>query len=490
MTAMSSCRVWAFAVATLLACLSHPVLSQNEALTRDDLEQRIALGQSVAGLSFAGADLAGLTAVNANLAGLKAEGADLRGASFTGCFMDGVDFKNAQARGATIVDCSLMDAVLTGMDFSGARLEGLDLMGASVTGCKFTGAHLADLRFSPSHLDHIPGLRVALESSLGHPVSLAYAAGLTGDSFAFVYNSDSPAYDALLPFSSNPLVSAFDALGIKAAYRGNWIRAAAKNRLEGTLLSKGLGLLPLSFTTFPDVGEIGTGPFWGVVTKMNKVKRDVTFDITVPPFGNRTLTRTELETAWVYQTPMMEPAGLGPADATFALLMIPAPSPKAKKPTPKETATAALLHAVGLARDERTYLNCWPGVMGMSVLAADLHTASTRDDAASVLRMAAWEGRPRADLIGARRLAVAFLQEVATLYDADVQSELISAAGLYASEAQLLAQRWPRIQTDAKGKPDLEIARGQCKKASELVLEAVVLEKNAAEMIEKALQKK
>ena len=170
--------------------------------------------------------------------------------------------------------------------------------------------------------------------------------------------------------------------------------------------------------------------------------------------------------------------------------MIPAPSAKAKKPTPKETATGALLHAAGLTRDERTYMNRWPGVMGMSVLAADLHTASTREDAPSVLRMAAWEGQPRADLIGARRMAAAFLQEVATLYDADAQADLISAAGLYASEAQLFAQRWPRIQPEAKAKPDLDIARSQCSKASALVLEAVVLEKNAADLIEKTLRRK
>ena len=502
MTAMSSRRLASLAAAALLVCLARPVFSQNEALNRDLLEQRIAAGESVAAVTVAGENLAGLTAANANLSGLKADGADLRGASFTGCYMDGISLKNAQMRGATIVDCSLMDAVLDGADLSGARLESLDLMGASISGCNFTGAHLADLRFAPGHLGHIPGLRIALEGALGHKVSLAYAAGLSGDAFAFVYSSDTPSYDSLLPFSSNPLVSAFDALGIKAAYRGNWIRAAAQNRLEGTLLSKGTGLLPLNLTGLPGVGEIGAGPFWGIVTKMNKVKRDVTFDITVPPFGPRTLTRAELEQAWVYQTPMMEPAGSGPADASFALLMIPSPTPEtktetkakrkpqAKPPTPKEAATAALLHAIGLARDERTYMNRWPGVMGLSVLAADLHTASTREDAPSVLRMTAWEGRPRLDLIAARKLAAAFIQEVAALYDADTQSDLMSAAGLYASEAQLFAQRWPRIQPDAKAKPDLDTARAQCKQASELVLEAVVLEKNADDIIEKALTKK
>jgi hypothetical protein len=496
MTAMSSRCVAAtryaaaVAVAAFLTCLASPVFSQNVALSRDLLEQRIKAGEPLTGVTVAGVNLAGFSAANANLGGLQAEGTDLRGATFTGCYMDGVNLKNAQARGATVVDCSLQDAVLDGADFSGARFEGIDLIGASITGCKFTGAHLADLRFAPSHLDHLPGLRIAMETALGRKVSLAYAAGLTGDAFTFVYCSDTPGYVSLLPFTANPLVSAFDTLGIKATYRGNWIRAAAKNRLEGTLLSKGTGLLPLTLTGFPDVGDIGVGPFWSLVTKLTKVKRDVTFDVTIPGFGSRTLTREQLEQAWVYHTPMLEPAGDVPPEASFALLMVPAPAPKDKKPTPLEIATAALSHVVGLARDERTYMNRWPGVMGMSVLAADLHTASTREDAPAVLRMAAWEGQPRLDLIGARRMAAAFIQEVAPLYDADAQAELISAAGLYASEAQLLAQRWPRIQPDARAKADLDLTRSQCKKASELILEAVVLEKNAAEIIEKALAKK
>jgi hypothetical protein len=471
--------------AATLAIISSGLLFSDEApLTRDVVEQKIAAGESLAEAQLSGLALGGLTADNINFAGATAQKADLRGAKFTGCCFDRAILKDAQARGVTIIRCSMVNAVLDGTDFSGARLEDVDMMGASLTGCKFAGARLTDLSFSPNRMYYTEGLRQALKVALGEDVSIAFTCGVSGDAFSFVYNSDDPQYKPGLPFSANPLVCAFDAEGAKATYRCGWIRKAAMNRLVATMLSGGICVLPLHLESLPDVGEMGTGPYAAVITKIRKENRDYVFEVLTPPFGSHEYKREELEQLWAYQTPTLEAAADGPVapEATHALLMV--PGPIARRPR-ADIAAAALRRAVELARDERTDAIRWPGIMGLNVLAADLHTAWTKEDAPSVVRMAAWQTGPRQDVIGSRKQAAAFLQEIAPLFDPAVQGDLITASGLYASEAQLLAMRWPMIQASAKTPAELDAARANCKKASGLILEVAALEKQATDTIER-----
>jgi len=98
-------------------------------LTREDVEEMVAVGVSLAGLDLSDLDL--------REAYLK--GADLSGTDLSGAVLSGAYLQYADLSGADLSDAILISAHLEHADFSGADLSNADFSGANLTRANLSG---------------------------------------------------------------------------------------------------------------------------------------------------------------------------------------------------------------------------------------------------------------------------------------------------------------------------------------------------------------
>ena len=175
--------------------------------------------------------------------GHTAINADLRGVTFERVRLDGAVLAGASLRGAILEDVSLTDADLSGADLSGARLRLVNLAGAKMEECQLTGASLQSVLLSVNGGTHGEALRLALGKAAGQQFSRPWVGGLSGDAFAFVYNTEDPGFWPGTPFTVNPLTAAATNLGLDAQVRVDF--RSRKLLLEGDKLPPGVHLLPM-----------------------------------------------------------------------------------------------------------------------------------------------------------------------------------------------------------------------------------------------------
>jgi uncharacterized protein YjbI with pentapeptide repeats len=116
-------------------------------LSRGDILDRVARGESLRGCNLVRADLSAMDLAHVDLAESNLRMADLnranlRGASLTRCFLSGALLNEARLTGANMVETSMIGACLNGADLSGADLSGSDLTGANLAGAQLAGAYI------------------------------------------------------------------------------------------------------------------------------------------------------------------------------------------------------------------------------------------------------------------------------------------------------------------------------------------------------------
>jgi hypothetical protein len=281
----------------------------------------------------------------------------------------------------------------------------------------------------------------------GGGVTPTLASGLTGEPFAFVYDTTSPGAWPMSPFTESPIRAAAATVGADVKSHYDMAPAAAVQLLTKSLSAGKVAVLPLSLR-----GEEMSGPdfeqaFWGAAVALNDMEKPARIVVLVPPFGRREYLPNDLGERWTGPWPTLEAAGAERSQARCPCLIIErAANPRA----PRDVVVAALQHAIALANEPRTYTTLVPGLAGFKRLALDLRTAAAPTaDQASMATLAAWAGRPRSLLISARTAAAAFLEEAAgQMLQAD-RPALTRAAALYRGEAEVLARNFPDLVTGA-----------------------------------------
>lgn len=117
-------------------------------LTREQVIERHAGRQSLAGFDLSGVDLSGLDLSGADFSGSLMEktvltGSRLAGASLSGCLLQGADCSEADLSGADLADASA----------AGARFTKANLQAAQVTGADFTSADFSEAQLQKAVLD-------------------------------------------------------------------------------------------------------------------------------------------------------------------------------------------------------------------------------------------------------------------------------------------------------------------------------------------------
>ena len=116
-------------------------------ISRGDILDRVASGESLRGVNLVradltGLDLTGIDLTEANLRMADMTRADLKDARLTGCFLSGATLNQAKLVGANLVEASLIGVTLKRADLSRADLSGADLTGASLVEAQLIGAYL------------------------------------------------------------------------------------------------------------------------------------------------------------------------------------------------------------------------------------------------------------------------------------------------------------------------------------------------------------
>ncbi|HLG16897.1 MAG TPA: pentapeptide repeat-containing protein [Blastocatellia bacterium] len=116
-------------------------------LSRAEIIDRAAAGESLRGVNLMRADLSGLdipridlTEANLRMADLSR--ANLRESRLTGCSLSGATLEHANLMGSNLVEASLIGVTLRAADLSRADLSGADLTGANLEGAQLLGAYL------------------------------------------------------------------------------------------------------------------------------------------------------------------------------------------------------------------------------------------------------------------------------------------------------------------------------------------------------------
>ena len=153
-------------------------------LSRGEIVDRIAGGESLRGLNLVRIDLSGmdlshadLTEANLRMADLRH--ADLREARLTGCFLSGAILNEAILVGANLVESSMIGATLKNADLSRADLSGADLTGANLEQAELAGAYLVGTFLNETDLNgaHLSSAYVRMAQMAGSNLSDALLEG-------------------------------------------------------------------------------------------------------------------------------------------------------------------------------------------------------------------------------------------------------------------------------------------------------------------------
>ncbi|HSO76456.1 MAG TPA: pentapeptide repeat-containing protein [Blastocatellia bacterium] len=116
-------------------------------LSRGEILDRIACGESLRGVNLVRTDLSAMDLARADLAEAnlrmaELSRADLREARLTGCFLSGAILTEAMLMGANLVESSMIGTVLKNADLSRADLSAADMTGADLQGAQLRGAFM------------------------------------------------------------------------------------------------------------------------------------------------------------------------------------------------------------------------------------------------------------------------------------------------------------------------------------------------------------
>lgn len=444
--------------------------------TSDDFRAAVASGEA-AGKDFSALSAPGLTLSRPNLSGTNLSGADLRGIAITGGTLSGCNLSRANLRGAVLDRVSLVDADLTGCDLSGATLTLANLDGANLADGVFRGTSFSNVLLSSGGGTHLPGLRAALQQATGLTLSRAWVAGLSGDAFAFCYNTEDPRFWPGTPFTVNPLLAGPANLGLQARLRSDYF--AEQLLLDEKSAPKGVQLLAVRLQDDP--GLLGGSPLWAVLTGREVVdKQRQYFALSVPPFGPQTYRAQELLDLWTGPWGNLEPVGSLQV-VRKPLLTITA---GAKLNTLPEQAKLAMQQAAQIILDKRTYGPLIPGEAGLTRLASDLRAAANSGDLERAQRLAAWGILPRQCLIGSRTEACDFLTEALPGLEGDKALAAQAALAAYQPALLGLQEQWPELDTKAEAMTGE--ARERYVKAADLIGAMAVADRTAAAAFLKA----
>ncbi len=444
-------------------------------------------GKDLSGSNLSRLDLSALELANVKAVQTNWSGAILRGAMFRLVDMQDARFDEVNARGAVFDGCVLVNALLRHADFSGARFLNVQLAGADLTGSRLRGAEFEGCTYSRTGGFHAGAVAAALGAlSSGEQVTGAQtlsadlAAGLTGEPFAFVYDTEDPTRWPMAPFTESPVRAAAMTAGhdAKAIYDAS--PADALQTLTRSLKAGKVCLLPVSLQGEEMSGSDFDRAFWGAAVAYNDEVKPPRVVVIVPPFGKREYVPADLVGRWAGPWPTLEAAGAERSQAKFPLYVLTRGS---ESRSVRTTILWSLEQAIAMVREPRTYATLVPGLAGLKRLAGDLQLASQPEtDPGLLARLASWSGRPRELLISARKAAADFL-DAASAHMLEADRPLLSrAAGLYRGEAQILDENFPALSGEQG--TSLEAQRESFGKAAAVINEAVRIEGTAAEVLE------
>lgn len=145
-------------------------------LTKEEVAQRAARGESCAGadlthLDLSHCDVRGLDLSGANLTGVKLVGADLSGANLLRACLRRADLRGAKLARVIAHHADLSSAELAGADLSGASLEAAGFTGAGLNGANLDGADLTGAILAGADLQRASFAFATLEGAdLSHAV--------------------------------------------------------------------------------------------------------------------------------------------------------------------------------------------------------------------------------------------------------------------------------------------------------------------------------
>jgi len=309
-------------------------------------------------------------------------------------------------------------------------------------------------------------------------ITRALAAGLSGEPFAFAYNTADLAERPARPFTQHPLKAAAMACGHEVEALYDLSSAKAITALTRALKGNQICLLPVLLKGGEITGTDLAKPFWAAATGLDETAKPAEFVLLVPPFGERRLSQTALTERWEGPCETLEAAGTERSEARFPLIVL----SKGENPrAPRETVLVALRNAQEIMTEPRTYATLYPGIAGLKRLADDLDAAAKATDPAQITAAAPWAGEPRKLLAGARLEAAEFLEQAAGLMLSEERPALQQAAALLRSEAQLVAGKFPVLRAgDAATTDEMKV---RCVEAASLVRELASLEEAAAALL-------
>ena len=127
----------------------------DDPLMREDVEQRLAAGESLAGRNLVGVDLSGMNFSGVDLSEANLIGARLEGAVFDGADLQGASLNEVQAAGsrwtkAKFDEADLTAAVFTDAEFNDVSLAGVMAEQASFDRARFNGCAAREAIFAES----------------------------------------------------------------------------------------------------------------------------------------------------------------------------------------------------------------------------------------------------------------------------------------------------------------------------------------------------
>jgi uncharacterized protein YjbI with pentapeptide repeats len=153
-------------------------------LSRGEILDRVACGESLRGINLVRIDLsavdlsnADLTEANLRMANLHC--ANLRDARLTGSFLSGAILNEAILVGANLVESSMIGAMLKNADLSRADLSGADLTGANLERAELAGAYLVGTFLNETDLSgaHLSSAYIRMAQMAGSNLSDALLEG-------------------------------------------------------------------------------------------------------------------------------------------------------------------------------------------------------------------------------------------------------------------------------------------------------------------------
>ena len=134
------------------------------------------------------------------------------------CNFNKAEIIDTNARGISFEGCDMSFATISNSDLAGASITNSLLWGTTLDNVELRGAHLEANRLSPSGARHLMALSLALQQvppqlawlgGTSHELAaLETVAGLSGDAFGFVYDTENPGAWPGQPSTQNPMVAA------------------------------------------------------------------------------------------------------------------------------------------------------------------------------------------------------------------------------------------------------------------------------------------